>query len=103
MFSSLFQITKEKRSYEQRKVFVCFFFNFLCTVEIRTCGISDNETPLHPNLNIQDENGYRSIVIKGSRIIIQYARRACFVYIRLISYAQIKIVIKPNKYKVEEH
>ena len=28
---------------------------------------------------------------------------ARLVYIRLISDAQIKIVIKPNKYKVEEH
>ena len=28
---------------------------------------------------------------------------ARFVYIRLISDAQIKVVIKPNKYKVEEH
>ena len=28
---------------------------------------------------------------------------ARFVYIRLISDAQIKIVVKPNKYKVEEH
>ena len=42
------------------------------------------------------------IVIKGTRIIIQYAI-GLFVYIRFISDAQIKIVIMPIKYKVDEH
>ena len=42
------------------------------------------------------------LVIKSTRIIIKYTRRA-FVYIRLISEAQIEIFIKPNKYKIEKH
>ena len=42
------------------------------------------------------------IVIKGTMIIIQYARRAFRLH-KLISDTHIEIFIKPNKYKVEEH